>query len=114
MEKTDKEILEANGWSIDCESPFEIRHEETNSFATGYAAQIVLDKYKEIELDNEGELRPLNIYLTEELNDNEEFAGILPIQSEYGDTVFVGKVNIWGNNSKINGQRLVNIGAKKY
>jgi hypothetical protein len=28
-------ILEANGWEIECESPFEIRHTETNSFVSG-------------------------------------------------------------------------------
>jgi len=36
-----KEILEDNGWIIECESPFEIRHED-GSFATGQAANIVL------------------------------------------------------------------------
>tara|TARA_R110001606_G_scaffold379561_1_gene539665 strand:+ start:962 stop:1135 length:174 start_codon:yes stop_codon:yes gene_type:complete len=36
-----REILEDNGWIIECESPFEIRHED-GSFATGQAANIVL------------------------------------------------------------------------
>lgn len=35
-------ILESEGWEIECESPYEIRHED-GSFATGFAAQIVTD-----------------------------------------------------------------------
>jgi len=37
-----EEILEDNGWIIEFESPFEIRHYD-GSFATGQAANIVLD-----------------------------------------------------------------------
>ena len=37
-------ILEGNGWVVECESPFEIRHEESGSFATGQAAQIVAEQ----------------------------------------------------------------------
>ena len=40
MKKEDREILEKNGWTVECESPFEIRHED-GSFATGQAAIIV-------------------------------------------------------------------------
>ena len=36
-------ILEKLGWVVECESPYEIRHEESNSFATGWAAEIVID-----------------------------------------------------------------------
>lgn len=35
-------LLEAYGWFVECESPFEIRHED-GSFATGQAAYIVQD-----------------------------------------------------------------------
>jgi len=35
-------LLEANGWNVECESPFEIRHNESGSFATGLAAKIVV------------------------------------------------------------------------
>lgn len=38
----DKEILEQNGWFIECQSPFEIRHID-GDVATGQAARIVLD-----------------------------------------------------------------------
>lgn len=41
MEK-DVELLEANGWEVECLSPFEIRHED-GSFATLNAAKIVLE-----------------------------------------------------------------------
>jgi hypothetical protein len=37
------EILEKEGWTVCCESPFEIEHRETESTATGYAAQIIAD-----------------------------------------------------------------------
>jgi endonuclease III len=43
MKKVDIKILEANGWTVECESPLEIRHEESESFATGTAAYFVLD-----------------------------------------------------------------------
>jgi hypothetical protein len=43
---TDKEILEKAGWKIDCESPFEISHDE-GSIATGMAARIVTDVLRE-------------------------------------------------------------------
>ena len=35
------EMLEENDWTVECESPFEIRHKD-GSFATGQAAEIVL------------------------------------------------------------------------
>ena len=41
MDREDKEILTKNGWEVECESPFEIRHED-GSFATQQAAWIVL------------------------------------------------------------------------
>lgn len=46
----DNELLKINGWDIECESPFEIRHED-GSFATGQAANIVLD-YLKPKFDN--------------------------------------------------------------
>lgn len=36
-------ILEALGWTVDCESPYEISHFE-GSFASGWAARIVVDE----------------------------------------------------------------------
>lgn len=47
-----EQILEQNGWIIECESPFEILHEETGSVATGIAADIILDYYKTEQEDN--------------------------------------------------------------
>jgi hypothetical protein len=43
----DIKLLEANGWEVECQSPFEIRNQEMESFATGYAAEIVLDSLKD-------------------------------------------------------------------
>jgi hypothetical protein len=47
MNENDKFILEKNGWTIECESPFEIRNNETGDFASGVAAIIVLDNLSE-------------------------------------------------------------------
>lgn len=48
---TDKQLLEAYDWIVECESPFEIRHED-GSFATGSAASIVVEYLRE---DHENE-----------------------------------------------------------
>jgi hypothetical protein len=49
MNQLDARLLESNGWEIECESPFEIFHAETNSKATGMAARIVLEDIKRQE-----------------------------------------------------------------
>jgi len=41
-EMTDAELLEEQGWTIDCQSPFEISHRDGSS-ATGSAANMVVD-----------------------------------------------------------------------
>ena len=46
------EILEQEGWSMDCESPLELSHED-GSFASGQAAQIVIDSLKKGRKRNE-------------------------------------------------------------
>lgn len=45
MTQEDKDILDDNDWTLECESPFEIRH-ESGAFATGIAAQFILDDLK--------------------------------------------------------------------
>jgi hypothetical protein len=47
MDQRDIDLLEQNGWEVECESPFEIRHEESNSFATNAAAYTVLVNIRE-------------------------------------------------------------------
>lgn len=47
MDQLDARLLELNGWDVECESPFEIYHQETNSKATGMAARIVLQDLKQ-------------------------------------------------------------------
>jgi hypothetical protein len=42
-----KALLEYNGWVVECESPFEIRHGESGSFATGRAAHMVADQLEQ-------------------------------------------------------------------
>ena len=44
----DEKLLNKYGWEIECESPFEIRHED-GSFATMQAAHTVLESIKEEE-----------------------------------------------------------------
>ena len=40
------ELLEKNGWEVECESPFEIRHkDDPESFATGWAAELIYEYY---------------------------------------------------------------------
>jgi len=54
MNINDKSLLEVNGWTVLCESPLEIRHEETGSDATGIAVRYVIDGLKE-EAEREDE-----------------------------------------------------------
>lgn len=42
----DIKLLEDNGWVMECYSPFELRHED-GSFATGKAADLVLESLKD-------------------------------------------------------------------
>jgi len=49
--KEDIDLLEKNGWDVECHSPFEIRFKDGGAFASGLAAQIVLDDLKH-ERDN--------------------------------------------------------------
>ena len=44
----DDDLLEANGWMIECRSPFEISHHD-GSRATGMAAQIVIGELRAVE-----------------------------------------------------------------
>jgi hypothetical protein len=37
----DEKLLEKHGWTLECISPFEIRHED-GSFATGQAARLIV------------------------------------------------------------------------
>lgn len=62
MKDNDIEILEKSGWIVECQSPFEIRHED-GSFATLNAAEIVLD-----EVRREHEALTNSIKALEELN----------------------------------------------
>ena len=47
MTDEDKQLLDENGWTVECESPFEIRNGE--SFATNVAAESILDGLKTLE-----------------------------------------------------------------
>lgn len=41
MNERDEKMLGLKGWTVECYSPFEIRHED-GSFATGQAANMVV------------------------------------------------------------------------
>lgn len=47
MNEEDIKLLEDNEWEVECHSPFEIRHKDGGAFASGLAAQIVLDSLKQ-------------------------------------------------------------------
>lgn len=42
MNSEDEALLSANGWTVECYSPFEIRHDD-GSFGSGQAARYTLD-----------------------------------------------------------------------
>lgn len=46
IENKVKKYMEEEGWLIECESPFEIRNSD-GSFASGFAAKIVYDYYRD-------------------------------------------------------------------
>lgn len=50
MSQINFELLQSNGWTVECESPFEIRHED-GSFATGAAAFLVMHTLEEAFID---------------------------------------------------------------
>jgi hypothetical protein len=68
MKDSDIKILEADGWTVECESPFEIRHEETESFASGTAAYYVLDALVSVEERKNTTIEELAQEFVDELN----------------------------------------------
>lgn len=54
-------VLEENGWIIECESPFEIRHED-GSFATGKAANIIESSYETGKVEQYCKLFAMALY----------------------------------------------------
>ncbi len=44
-----KKLLEDNGWIITCESPLEVEHKETRDVATGFAVEVLVDYYYDIQ-----------------------------------------------------------------
>lgn len=46
MDKKLEQELEKHGWIVECESPLELRHTETASFASNWAAVAVLEQFK--------------------------------------------------------------------
>jgi hypothetical protein len=43
MDKKTEQKLKKCGWKVECESPLEIRFEDDGAFATGLAAQLVIE-----------------------------------------------------------------------
>lgn len=48
MDNELEKYMEEEGWIVECESPLEIFHEETESRANGYAAEIVIEYYRKL------------------------------------------------------------------
>ena len=57
MTDEEKEIIEAQGWSVDCESPLSISHPD-GSYAVGLAAEYAIDGIVE---DSKDEIRNQDI-----------------------------------------------------
>lgn len=57
MKPSEEKLLEENGWTVECYSPFEIRHYD-GSFATMSAAYSVLDelRYESRSSDSIGDM----------------------------------------------------------
>jgi hypothetical protein len=55
QQEQQEKLLARHGWVLVCLSPFEIQHTETGSFATGCAAEIILESFPPLE-------RPLQLY----------------------------------------------------
>ena len=66
-----KYLLEYNGWVVECESPFEIRHEESGSFATGLAAKMIATQ---LEQEKHGDCALITI--RDDNTSNEELYGL--------------------------------------
>lgn len=70
------DILESLGWTVECESPFEIRHED-GSFATQNAAKIIMaDVLKEYTQEN-----------TEKVHTIEDVIADLVVINDYVQTI---------------------------
>jgi len=54
MNTKDETLLEKFGWIVECYSPMEMRHTETECFVTGnYAVELVLDGYRTCKYDGD-------------------------------------------------------------
>lgn len=49
MNQDDEKLLNKNGWTVECYSPFEIRHKESENFATNLAAEQILWSLKKLD-----------------------------------------------------------------
>lgn len=47
MKQEDIDLLDRHGWDVICESPFEIEHRETGTFADGIVANMTLQMLRD-------------------------------------------------------------------
>jgi hypothetical protein len=69
--KDEEALLEENGWIVECQSPFEIRHQTSNCVATGEAAYRVLNSLRPRERSPRSlilDLEPDDKYYIDKLN----------------------------------------------
>jgi hypothetical protein len=69
--KDEEALLEENGWIVECQSPFEIRHQTSNCVATGEAAYRVLNSLRPRERSPRSlilDLEPDDKYYVDKLN----------------------------------------------
>jgi len=79
MEPTEKEMLEAMGWTIVCQSPHELQHED-GSFVSGRFTQLVIDEIIEEYKEMKGELKLPSFSVL--ANDNIATKEVLKLQFE--------------------------------
>lgn len=72
MNDENLKLLEENGWEIECQSPFEIRHRD-GAFVTLYGIQYVIDGLRLEKNDFFGKLELIKDAYKAELIDGDKF-----------------------------------------
>jgi len=54
LSEEERAKLEEQGWTVTSESPLEIRHEESDSFASNVAAEMLIQQLLDEDEDDEG------------------------------------------------------------
>ena len=95
-------LLEKNGWVVECESPFQIRH-ENGSFASGLAVELILKSLKE-KVGNkkiiENDLKNWDVYEAPTGNIFIKFGDSYAIAIGTKNNLVPDKKNVWSNTAE--------------